>query len=95
MKKEVHSYYQSLLILLDSFVDKYYDWADYDIIGNLNIWLWPIEVCDDYRDIDKIVTALNNNIPKKILTQWYSIHLDAVVKGNTCINLYNYRKQNA
>jgi len=88
------NYQRTLARLIERFSKIYFPSAESDIIWNVNIWLWPVEICDYYRDIDKIVTALYNDIQSKILFKRYELHLNAITDNKTCINLYNYWKQN-
>jgi hypothetical protein len=89
--KSINEYNSAILNLCEEFGDKYFEESDRHIIGNNNIWLWPLEVADYYFSIDEIVCALNNDIPKAVLLKWYDACLeDWKVKSN----LYNYYLRN-
>lgn len=89
--KSINLYNNAILNLCKDFVNKYFDGTYRDIIGNMNIWLWPLEVADYFFSIDNIVCALNNDIPKELLLKWYDACLEDW-KVNS--NLYNYYLQN-
>lgn len=98
--KAIEQYRKSLDELCKAFVDTYFtygDWdkADYDTIGNLNIWLWPVNINDYYRNIDNIICALHNKIPEDILFKRYDENLDDFMWNKETTNLYNFWKQNA
>lgn len=100
MKDPIVTYLQSIWSLCNLFVDAYYtfdDWskADYDIIGDLNIWMWPIHINGYYRSIDNIICAIRNKIPEKILFKHYEESLKAYENKESFPNLYNYWKQHA
>lgn len=89
-------YFTIVDALCQEFIMKYFtywewDYADYYIIGDLNVWLWPVHISDYYRSIDIIITALENNIPKDMLLDWY----DKQLENKQPINLYNYYLNNA
>lgn len=85
--KSINEYNSAILHLCEEFTNKYFEKSDRQIIGNNNIWLWPLDVADRYFSIDDIVCALNNNIPKDVLLKWYDTCLE---DWKVNINLYNY-----
>lgn len=89
--KSINEYNSAILHLCEEFTNKYFEGSDWHIIGNMNIWLWPLEVADYYFSIDEIVCALNNDIPKDVLLKRYDQDLEEW-KLNT--NLYNYYLKN-
>lgn len=100
MKDPIVTYLQSIWDLCNLFIDTYFtydDWdkADYDIIWDLNVWMWPVHISDYYRSIDNIICAIRNKIPEKILFKWYDENLYNISEKNIKINLYNYWKQHA
>lgn len=89
--KSINEYNSAILHLCEEFCNKYFEGSDRHIIGNNNIWLWPMEVADYYFSIDEIVCVLNNDIPREVLLKWYDQDLEEW-KLNT--NLYNYYLKN-
>lgn len=89
--KSINEYIIAVLNLCEEFGNKYFEGSYRHIIGNINIWLWPLEVDDYYFSIDEIVCALNNNIPREVLLKWYDACLE---DWKVNINLYNYYLQN-
>lgn len=89
--KSINEYNSAVLYLCEEFTNKYFGKSDRNIIGNNNIWLWPLDVADHYFSIDDIVCALNNNITKKVLLKWYDTCLE---DWKVEINLYNYYLKN-
>ena len=85
--KTINEYNSAILHLCEEFASKYFEGSDWHIIGNVNIWLWPLEVADCYFSIDEAVCALNNNIPREVLLKWYDSCLE---DWKVNINLYNY-----
>lgn len=100
MKDPIITYMQSIENIIDIFIDAYYtfdDWskADYYIIGDLNVWMWPVHISDYYRSIDNMICAIHNKIPEKILFRHYEESLKAYDTKASFPNLYNYWKQHA
>ncbi len=89
--KTINEYQSALRNLCEEFGNKYFEESDWDIIGNINVWYWPIEVADYFFSIDNIACAINNDIPKEVLLKWYDISLEEYEKDwKVKMNLYNY-----
>ncbi len=85
--KSINEYNNSVLNICQEFGNKYFEESDWDIIGNINVWYWPVEVSDYFFSIDNVACALHNNIPKDILLKRYNTCLE---KWKVETNLYNY-----
>lgn len=85
--KSINEYNNSVLNLCEEFAEKYFEESDWYIIGNINVWYWPLDIADYFFSIDNIACALHNNIPKDVLLQWYNTFLE---KWKVEVNLYNY-----
>lgn len=93
--RSINEYNSAIFDLCKEFSNKYFDGTYRDIIGNANVWWWPLEVADYYFSIDNIVCALNNNIPKEALLKWYDQSLEYYKeKWKVKMNLYNYYLKN-
>ena len=55
-------------------------------------WLWCIELCDEYHNLDDILIAEKYNIPAKIQQDYYYLYLEKDWKP--WINLYAYFRKN-
>ena len=89
--KTINEYQSALRNLCEEFGNKYFEESDWDIIGNINVWYWPIEVADYFFSIDNIACAISNNIPKEVLLKWYDYTLEEYErKWITQMNLYSY-----
>ncbi len=89
--KEIIQYRISVTQLCKEFAEKYFEESDWYIIGDINVWYWPLEVADYFFSIDNIACALNNNIPKEVLLKWHEESLEEYEKDwKVKINLYNY-----
>lgn len=92
--KSIKLYNSAILHICGEFANKYFEEYDWHIIGNINVWYWPIEVADYFFSIDEIACALNNNIPKEVLLKWYYNLEDFGKLQEEKINLYNYYLKN-
>ena len=83
--------------LVIAFRDKYYtyeDWskAEYHIIWNDNdMYPWPVEINDDYRDISEIYEALQNDFDYDKMTDRKEEEMKRHPKPMK-VNFYNYCK---
>lgn len=69
---------------------------NYRIIWNLNIWLWPIVINDEYYfDIDWIVCTLKNNWSTDIIREYYNYRYELSEKwfDIPTVSFYNYWKR--
>lgn len=91
--------YQSAIVrMTEEFIKRYYTFdddssSDYYIISqDSELAPWPIEIDDMYWGVNMIYEALKNDIPKKILFDWYFYYLDRVWKWEDAMNLTTYAK---
>lgn len=77
--------------LAEELCDKYGRPKDIDILGDENIWLWPIDILSYVVSLDQIICALENDIPKEIFIDYYNYCSEQYwEKKNIEYNLYNY-----
>jgi len=98
IKSPIQLYEASVHYLVEQFVNRWYreiydeeaHITDYDIIWNERVWFWPISMNDGtYLDIDTIYVAEINNIPCKIVQEWYYKQIEKEW-DEIWPNLYNY-----
>lgn len=93
--KSINEYNNIIQNICKEFTDKYFEWLDWYIIGDANVWFGPLEIANYYFSIDNVICALNNNIPEDVLLKWYDESLEEYKKDrNVKINLYNYYLKN-
>ena len=94
--KSVNLYNSAIMSLCNDFVEKYFNDAyGWDIVGDANMWWWPVEVSYYFFSIDNIVCALSNDMPKEVLLKWYDDSLEEYKEGwRVKMNLYNYYLKN-
>jgi len=77
--------------LAEELCDKYGRPKDIDILGDENIWLWPIDILSYVVSLDQIICALENDIPKEIFIDYYNYCSEQYwEKKKIEYNLYNY-----
>jgi hypothetical protein len=90
-KKLLAMYEEAMQWLAEELCDKYGRSKDIDILGDDNVWLWPISIHSYVVSLDQIICALVNNIPKEIFIAYYDYCSDQYwEKKNIEYNLYNY-----
>jgi len=90
-KQYIILYIQIMRNLTEELCDKYGRPKDIDILGDENIWLWPIDILSYVVSLDQIICALENDIPKEIFIDYYNYCSEQYwEKKKIEYNLYNY-----
>jgi len=95
--KQIKNYLKAYEDLVIAFRDKYYtydDWskADYHIIWHTTEMLpWPVEINDDYRSVDEIYEAIQNDFDYNKMVDRKDEYMKRHPKSME-VNFYNYCK---
>ena len=68
------------------------DKDDYRIIGNADIWFWPVVIQEEYYfKLNEIITLFNNNWHTNIIKDYYDLCLEKYENMEApWISFYNY-----
>lgn len=90
-KDDIAQYKCVIYRLASTLCDKYGRSKKIEILGDVNVWIWPIDINSYVVSLDQIICALQNDIPKEIFLDYYYYCSDKYLKGETIeYNLYNY-----
>jgi len=90
-KQYIATYEEIMRNLAEELCDKYGRPKDIEILGDENVWIWPIDINSFVVSLDQIICALVNDIPKGIFLNYYYYCSDKYLKrANIEYNLYNY-----
>ena len=90
-KQYIILYIQIMRNLAEELCDKYGRPKDIDILGDVNVWIWPIDILSYVVSLDQIICALENDIPKEIFIDYYNYCSEQYwEKKKIEYNLYNY-----
>ena len=90
-KDDIAQYKYIIDRLASTLCDKYGRRKNIDILGDENVWLWPIDINSYVVSLDQIICALQNDISKEIFLDYYYYCTDNYSKReNIECNLYNY-----
>lgn len=77
--------------LASTLCDKYGRPKNIDILGDENVWLWPIDINSYVVSLDQIICALVNDISKECFLSYYDYCMDKYhAMEEIKYNLYHY-----